>query len=151
MVTDAFGWGDAPAASASASASAEQVFADVEAFVRDLLAPTYRREVSPRGESRWDPAWWRHPEAVARLEALWLAWEALRLEGATGMSVWWRDHADYHLTVLMGPTGPFARTSATTEAGAPLPCAPLPCAPRPDAPRPDATGSPEPEPTGAAS
>jgi hypothetical protein len=42
------------------------------------------------------------------------------------MSVWWRDHADYHLAVLMGPTGPFARSSATTEAGEPLPCAPLP-------------------------
>jgi hypothetical protein len=123
-VTDAFGWGDAPAASASAA----QVFPDVDAFVRGFLAPVYRREVSPRGESRWDPEWWRHPEAVARLEALHLAWEALRLEGATGMSVWWRDHADYHLAVLMGPTGPFARTSATTESGEPLPCAPRPAA-----------------------
>ncbi|WP_435080240.1 DUF4913 domain-containing protein [Clavibacter michiganensis] len=135
-MTDAFGWGDAPAA----SASGDPVFADVDAFVRDFLAPTYRREVSPRGEGRWDPEWWRHPEAVARLEALWLAWEALRFEGATGMSVWWRDHADYHLAVLMGPTGPFARTSATTEAGEPLPCAPRP--------EPDLLGTP---PAGAAS
>ncbi|QIS43013.1 DUF4913 domain-containing protein [Clavibacter capsici] len=121
-MTEAFGWG----ADVDAVASADPVHADLDAFVRGFLAPAYRREVSPRGESRWDPEWWRHPEAVARLDALWLAWEALRLEGATGMSVWWRDHADYHLAVLMGPTGPFARTSATTEAGEPLPCAPLP-------------------------
>ncbi|QIS40057.1 DUF4913 domain-containing protein [Clavibacter capsici] len=121
-MTEAFGWG----ADVDAVASADPVHADLDAFVRGFLAPAYRREVSPRGESRWDPEWWRHPEAVARLDALWLAWEALRLEGATGMSVWWRDHADYHLAVLMGPTGPFARSSATTEAGEPLPCAPLP-------------------------
>ncbi|MFT2753375.1 DUF4913 domain-containing protein [Clavibacter sp. Sh2088] len=122
-MTDGFSWGADPVA------ATEPVHADLDAFVRGFLAPAYRREVSPRGESRWDPEWWRHPEAVARLEALWLAWEALRLEGATGMSVWWRDHADYHLAVLMGPTGPFARSSATTEAGEPLPCAPLPGGP----------------------
>lgn len=119
-MTDAFGWGADPVEQAGT------VHADVDAFVRGVLAPTYRREVSPRGENRWDPEWWRHPEAVARLEALWLAWEALRLEGATGMSVWWRDHADHHLAVLMSPVGPFARTSATTEAGEPLPCVPMP-------------------------
>ncbi|WP_221186477.1 DUF4913 domain-containing protein [Terracoccus luteus] len=39
---------------------------------------------------------------------MWRAWEALRLDPATGMSVWWRDHADHHMTVLFSPEGPFA-------------------------------------------
>lgn len=29
------------------------------------------------------------------------------LDGATGISVWWRDHADHHMRVLMDPQGPF--------------------------------------------
>ena len=48
-----------------------------------------------------------HPEAVARVAALWRAWEHLRLDPATGMSIWWRDHADHHMRVLMDPHGPF--------------------------------------------
>ncbi|MGZ6564499.1 MAG: DUF4913 domain-containing protein, partial [Solirubrobacteraceae bacterium] len=47
------------------------------------------------------------PEAVARLDALWRAWEHLRLDAATGLSVWFRDHADHHMTVLMAADGPF--------------------------------------------
>jgi hypothetical protein len=46
---------------------------------------------------RWCPQWWQHAEAVARLEALWRSWESMRLDGTTGMSVWWRDHCDPHL------------------------------------------------------
>ncbi|MGV0111135.1 DUF4913 domain-containing protein [Arthrobacter sp. CP30] len=32
--------------------------------------------------------------AVSRLNALWRAWETLRLDPGTGMSDWWRIHAD---------------------------------------------------------
>lgn len=28
------------------------------------------------------------------MEALWRAWEHLRLDGATGISVWFKDHAE---------------------------------------------------------
>lgn len=35
------------------------------------------------------------------MEALWRAWEHLRLDGATGISVWWKDHADHHMSVLL--------------------------------------------------
>lgn len=61
----------------------------------------------PGRNRTWCPQWWRHPEAIIRLEALWRAWEHLRLEPATGMSVWLRDHADHHMTVLLDPDGPF--------------------------------------------
>ncbi|WP_306914878.1 MULTISPECIES: DUF4913 domain-containing protein [unclassified Arthrobacter] len=45
--------------------------------------------------------WYFHPEAVSRVEALWRAWEHLRLDGATGISVWFKDHADHHMSVLL--------------------------------------------------
>ncbi|CAN7507433.1 DUF4913 domain-containing protein [Pseudarthrobacter oxydans] len=35
------------------------------------------------------------------------AWEHLRLDGATGISVWFKDHADHHMSVLLDPRGPF--------------------------------------------
>ncbi|GAB3572344.1 hypothetical protein GCM10027405_38920 [Arthrobacter alkaliphilus] len=48
-----------------------------------------------------------HPEAVSRVETLWRAWEHLRLDGATGINVWFKDHADHHMSVLLDPRGPF--------------------------------------------
>lgn len=77
------------------------------AWVTEYLAPTIRR---PEKNGRvWCPQWWRHAEAISRLEALWRSWEHLRLDGATGMSTWWRDHADHHLAALIDTDGPFSR------------------------------------------
>lgn len=92
----------------SDAAGAPQLYyPTVDAFVRELLAPTYRRPIDGRNRS-WCPQWWRHAEAIARLEALWRAWEHLRLEPAVGVSVWFRDHADHHMTVLLdSDAGPF--------------------------------------------
>ncbi|SEF12539.1 protein of unknown function [Arthrobacter alpinus] len=59
------------------------------------------------------------------LEALWRAWEFLRLEGATGMSVWWRDHADHHMSVLLSADGPFK--SCSPDDGHKAKLLPLPC------------------------
>ena len=81
-------------------------FPTLPEWIEQWLLPVYRR--SDRGhEHLWCPEWWRHPEAVARLDALWRAWEHLRLDPATGMSVWFRDHADHHMTVLLSAAGPF--------------------------------------------
>lgn len=99
----------------------ETFYDSADEFVREFLIVTYRREVSPKGDYRWDSRWWMHPEAVARLDALWRTWEHFRNDGATGMSVWWRDHADHHMGVLLSSAGPFAKTSGTTEPGDPLP------------------------------
>lgn len=49
----------------------------------------------------------------ARLDALWRAWEHLRLDPATGMAVWFRDHADHAMAVLLDPDGPFKGCSPT--------------------------------------
>lgn len=75
-------------------------------WVDEWLFPVYRRSVL--GHDRvWCPQWWRHAEAVARLESLWRAWEHLRQDAATGLSVWFRDHADHHMTILLDADGPF--------------------------------------------
>ena len=78
----------------------------LEEWVGEWLFPVYRRSVL--GHDRvWCPQWWRHAEAVARLESLWRAWEHLRQDAATGLSVWFRDHADHHMTILLDADGPF--------------------------------------------
>lgn len=89
----------------------EFYFADVFVFVSDYLAQMVRRRLNG-SSATWCPRWWEHPEAGARLSALWLAWEHLRHDPALGMSTWWLHHADPHLRVLLDPDmGPFASCS----------------------------------------
>jgi hypothetical protein len=88
-------------------------------WVNEWLLPVYRRSVS--GHQRaWCPQWWQHPEAVARLDALWRAWEYLRLDAATGLSVWFRDHADHHMTILLDADGPLKGCDETTHSTRPV-------------------------------
>ncbi|MFK5691351.1 DUF4913 domain-containing protein [Ornithinimicrobium sp. LYQ92] len=83
----------------------ELFYPDLPRFVSEWLLQVYRR---PLGQGRtWCPQWWEHPEAIVRLEALWRSWEHLRLDAATGMSIWLRDHADHHMSVLLDEHGPF--------------------------------------------
>lgn len=76
-------------------------------WVVDYLAPTFSRQVG--GEVRWCAQWEDHREAVLRLEALWSAWEALRLEGPLGMATWLTSFLDPQFAVLLGRGGPFAQ------------------------------------------
>ena len=52
---------------------------------------------------------------------MWRSWEHHRLDPATGISTWLRDHADYHLGILMSPNGPFANSRDTATLDKPLP------------------------------
>lgn len=97
---------DAPAVAGADDEPPEPYFPDLMAFVKDYLSPMYRRALSGPAVT-WCPEWWNHAEAIARLEALWRAWEFLRLDPHTGMSVWFRDHADHHMNVLLNADGPF--------------------------------------------
>jgi len=106
-------------------------FGSVDEFVREYLCKVYRRRVDGRAQHRvWAAEWWKYDEAAIRLEALWRAWEHLRQDPATGMSVWWRDHADHHMGVLFDPdSGPFGRVDGeenSCKPGEPLPYAPPP-------------------------
>lgn len=81
-------------------------YPDLSSFVRHIMVDVLLSRVDGRVRT-WCPRWWEHAEAVLRLEALWLAWEQSRLEGGAGMSCWLRDHADYHLPVLLDPDAAF--------------------------------------------
>jgi hypothetical protein len=81
-------------------------FPNVLAFVTEHLTPMYRRSLSGTDRT-WCAEWWRHTEAVSRLEALWRSWEYLRLDPNLGISVWMRDHLDHHMAILLDADGPF--------------------------------------------
>lgn len=107
----------------------ELQFGSVDEFVRDYLRHMYKRRIDGRNRV-WSARWWENGEAIVRLEALWRSWEYLRQDPSTGMSVWWRDHADYHLAILLSPDGPFAdaadQPENTNRRGDPLPYQPPP-------------------------
>ncbi|MER6845813.1 DUF4913 domain-containing protein [Streptomyces platensis] len=87
----------------------DQELALLSNWVRYLLAPYYLTEIS--SQAPWCPRWWEHPQAVARLHALWTAWQELTTPeagGWTGPSIWHRDHLDPCIAALRDPSGPFA-------------------------------------------
>ncbi|MGA5632531.1 DUF4913 domain-containing protein [Streptomyces lydicamycinicus] len=77
-------------------------------WVNHLFLPVYGREISTNRP--WCAQWHEHPEAVARLHALWLAWQQFTdtEAGLSGPSTWHRDHLDQALVHLRAPDGPFA-------------------------------------------
>ena len=101
------------------------VFRNIEEFVRDYVAPTYRRKLSP-STATWCPDWWRHEEALQRLGAMWRTWENLRHDPVAGLRTWFLHHGDPHMRVLMDPdTGPFAYCTPKGHAERPLQPLPL--------------------------
>lgn len=98
------------------------IYATSEEFLVDQLLPMYIRIIDSKNGT-WCRKWYLHAEALSRIEALWRAWEHLRLDGKTGMSVWWRDHADPHMAVLLNQKGPFHECDLETHKNPnPLPC-----------------------------
>jgi hypothetical protein len=83
-------------------------FNPIEFFV-DLIAPSYVRDVNEGAQLAWCPECYKHPEALIRMETIWRAWEHLRMEPALGLSIWWLNHADPHMRVLMDIEGPFKK------------------------------------------
>lgn len=87
----------------------ELYYPNVEAWVREEFSQIYARPVG--GDFRWCVKWWEHTEAMLRFEALWRAWERMRLDPAFGMAHWYRDYFDISLNIIVGPRGPFSRCS----------------------------------------
>jgi hypothetical protein len=85
------------------------VYSSAVAFFAELLARSYVREVNEEAPLAWCPEWYKHPEALIRMECIRRAWEHLRLEPALGFSTWWLNHADSHMRVLMDTKGLFRR------------------------------------------
>lgn len=73
----------------------QEHFAGVEFFTADA-------------KIKWCPTWWEHPEAIARLKALWASHVVLEYEeDAAATSNWWLHHWDAHRAILFHDKGPF--------------------------------------------
>lgn len=118
----------AGAGGSTADDAAGKVFGCLPEFVDRYLLVMYRRAVSGN-DTTWCAEWWRHPEAIVRLDALWRSWESQRLDPATGISVWMRDHCDFHMRVLLSADGPLKGCKPdahSVRALQPLPSAQMP-------------------------
>jgi hypothetical protein len=106
-----------------AARPAELFYGNVAEFVTDRLA--YLLPSPTPGSGRvWCPQWYRHAQALSRLDSMWRAWEMLRFDPALGMSNWWLHHADPHWRALTDPvTGPFAYCVDGHHSPDPLPLA----------------------------
>lgn len=105
----------------NADESQEAVHADAVDFFERYFRHVYKRRVGVRNQYRWSARWWEIPEALVRVDAIWRAWESLSADPSTGMSSWLRDHADYHMAILLSPDGPMANAEDSNQHGEPLP------------------------------
>jgi Domain of unknown function (DUF4913) len=88
----------------------ELLYPTVGAFVEGYVAKLYKREVTVEGSEktfRWCPRWHAHGEVWARMNALWRAFEHLRLGENTELSSFWLMHLDPHMAQILDPNGPF--------------------------------------------
>ena len=83
-------------------------YPNVAQWVEQWLLPHYKRDLSAR---RWDPQWWEYTEVIARLEALWQAWEYQRTDGMTGTAIFFRDYLDPAMREITAADGPFWKLS----------------------------------------
>lgn len=95
------------------------LYPDVASWVEGMLLPHHRRPLA--GDTRWCPQWWDHTEALARLEALWRAWEHMRHQGPTGLAVWFRDYCDPMMAQLTSRNGPFHACKSDSRGGHQVP------------------------------
>lgn len=103
----------------------ELFYPDLGAFVTEYFLPVFRR-LANGNNTVWCSEWFLHAEALIRLEALWRAWEHLRLDPATGMAVWLRDFLDPTLARLLDADGPFKHCHTGHKQRDPLVSAPIP-------------------------
>ncbi len=82
-------------------------YGNVNDFVTDRFIYFIPRPTPGSGRV-WCPEWYRHAQALSRLDSIWRAWEHLRFDPALGMSNWWVHHVDPHIRALLDPdVGPF--------------------------------------------
>ncbi|MER6913370.1 DUF4913 domain-containing protein [Streptomyces sp. NPDC000594] len=92
---------------ALAGTAYEEELAALGTWVERLLLPVYGREITTGRP--WCFEWREHPEAIARLHGLWLAWQQFTdtEAGLAGPATWHRDHLDPTWLQLRAPDGPF--------------------------------------------
>lgn len=112
--------GGAPFASGSSDGSAAgPVYDSVVEWMHGFFLPTFIRTAG--GPFRWCERWSEHGEAMLRLEAMWRAWEVLRLDAGLGMSTFLLHHLDPGLAALTAGAGPFAQCTPDRHGPSHLP------------------------------
>ena len=86
--------------------AADLIYESPDDFYLSALSPWYARDL--HDAHRWCVRWREHPEAVAKVEALWRAWERCNQDRGTGLAVWWANYADPTMERLLEPKGCFA-------------------------------------------
>ncbi|WP_084562745.1 DUF4913 domain-containing protein [Corynebacterium aquilae] len=91
-------------------------------FVMCELVSTYGQSLGR--VPNWSAIWYRHPEAVRRLDALWRKFEKLRVDDPFSFrETFYHRHADYHMDRLMKPEGVFSDCKRDDVPMQPLPTA----------------------------
>lgn len=85
-------------------------FNDMYEFMNTIITPVFSRKLSERSAApvRWDPDWWRYPEAVLRADLMWRTFEVARAkQDPNELEAWLRVTVDHHMGILLnGTTGP---------------------------------------------
>jgi len=89
-------------------------YPSLNAWVEDYFTVVFARPVG--GEVRWCSQWREHAEALTRLEALWRAWETLRLDSNIGIAMWLTNYLDPQLAALTNRAGTFAQCTPDRHA-----------------------------------
>src|SRR6266496_3468658 len=109
-----------------ARAAAQLHYANAAEFLADRLIHLVPLP-PPESGLVWCPSWYRHAQAISRIDSIWRAWEHLRFDAAVGMSNWWTHYADPNMRALMDPvSGPFARCVNGHQTPVPLPLEQVP-------------------------
>lgn len=100
----------------------EPKYKSVIEFVDDFVRPMWATTRNDQDNANWSKQWYTHPEAVARLSALWRIYEVNRgRDPQNFLEGFLRVHADYHMRQLMAEGSVFSRCSSTDSPSVPLP------------------------------
>ncbi len=111
------------AASAAIGVQSEEVeevpplYVDFYQFMNEFIGPQISRKLSEQTGAglRWDPDWWRYPEAVLRANLMWRSFEAARIKDMKDpgeLEAWMRLVADHHVPILLnGVNGPMSNSA----------------------------------------
>lgn len=85
------------------------------AWVRDNVAWLLERIIPGSSDPYWCDQWWRHPEALARMDTVRHVWlDGTREPSGAAKFAFWQC-LDHQITALMAPNGPFARCGDSTH------------------------------------
>lgn len=88
-------------------------YRDCEQWLQELALPHYLRKLD--GTRKWAPNWFDYPEADTLVQALWVTWEQMKLDGPQAILVYYRDYFYPLMDRLTSPDGPFHAYDETTH------------------------------------